>query len=960
MTTPALSVAIPPPKVSFSGTTTKYIIRSDGDAVPQEEETEDSDVSSICHSPGWEDSASKKRRKEKAEARERKKKERAKTETDTAKQEQKTKSRLSKAPPTTNKRLTRVSVSMDRSTSEPAVPVVQASQEVQEMKEQGKRDSSGRARRGSLEIGIKNFIQVKNSIPVPWKSSHGTPVQTTPTQSVAPPRTSISKPTGGFIGGLKLRQAEEATIQETIRRVKTTPDDDARGLLDSDRDLTKKLPGNSSSSTSIADSFRPTSIYEESVRSPEQWDAIYAQAAALARNNALLPKEDDDNTPIMERNIRKSRKPQKSHPPTSRYFLLANDPDSSSSLRDTSAASTARSSVRSSQNSGESRGHRETNISSGQTSNTRDTSAEGSEMTESDRGRKSSNNVYHNRRQSEEQAMAVGPDQGNVPEPMTSSETNDSSHPFQRSRGRLQVSTDSVPSTARPPTGDSIRSAADMRPTRGEKSKRPPLSHTSTTDGSLKHERKRSRSRSAVRGLIDLKNAAISVFSRHSATPSSPTESFETAAESQSSTSQGPSLSNHAATTGSMGEVPSKAEPILGEDICNSPAVHDFAAQTLLRQHPPTQAANNRVPHRQPNVKGKGNHARGTHSRSTTGSSEDYSTYNETSNITTPTASRPQSHKDYSPSSQEPTSEGGQKDGENVVQNGFAMMSGGLLDEAASGRESWCRTAIPMTPADLTEDEDRMKTPTAKRSAADFTASQSESPKSSTIDPTTNSSDFTESQPELPKSSMTDPTTNPSDLRREPSLSRSISTPEMQDLSFLPALKHQPLARPPKWKGKGLAGKKGKHASVQDTKSPAELVRPPPVPSKDTATKSEGSSPTSPQSSQYLQNARLNIPRGPRSPMKSGFQPHLPLPQTGGPEPIAKMFVICCSCKYFHDMPSKVYECMAKPDNVVRDANLGVSGVISTSVKCPWCGHGMSTSCCAGYASFVFLRERLH
>ena len=74
MTTPALSVAIPPPKVSFSGTTTKYIIRSDGDAVPQEEETEDSDVSSICHSPGWEDSASKKRRKEKAEARERKKK----------------------------------------------------------------------------------------------------------------------------------------------------------------------------------------------------------------------------------------------------------------------------------------------------------------------------------------------------------------------------------------------------------------------------------------------------------------------------------------------------------------------------------------------------------------------------------------------------------------------------------------------------------------------------------------------------------------------------------------------------------------------------------------------------------------------------------------------------------------------------------------------------------------------
>jgi hypothetical protein len=938
MTTPALSVAIPPPKVSFSGTTTKYIIRSDGDAVPQEEELQDSDVSSICHSPGWEDSASKKRRKEKAEARERKKRERAKTETDIAKQEQKTKSRLSKAPPTTNKRLTKMSVAMDRSTSEPAVPVVQASQEVQEMKEQGKRDSGGRPRRGSIEIGIKSFIQVKNSISVPWKSSHGNPVQTSPTQSTAPPRTSTSKPTGGFIGGLKLRQAEEATIQETIRRVKATPDDDARGLLDSDRDVSKKPPGNSSSSTSIAESFRPTSIYEESIRSPEQWDSIYAQAAALARNNGVLPKEDDDNTPIMERNIRKSRKPQKSHPPTSRYFPLANDPDSSSSLRDTSAASTARTSVRSSQNSGDSQGHREPNVSSGQTTDIRDTSAEGSEMTESDRGRKGSNYINHHRQQSGDQAVTVAPDQSKGPEPMTSSETHDSSDPFQRSRSRLQGSTDSIPSTARPPTGDGIRSAADMRPTRGEKSKRPPLSHTSPTDGSLKHERKRSRSRSAVRGLIDLKNAAISAFSRHSATPSSPTESFETAAESQTSTSQRPSSSNHAATTGAMSEAPSKAEPILGEDICNSPVVHDFAAQNPLRQHPPTQAANNGVPHRQPKVKGKGNHSRGTHSRSTTGSSEDYSAYNETSNITTPTASRPQSHKDYSPSPQEPTSEGGQEDGENRVQNGFAMMSGGLLDDAAGGRESWCRTAVPMSPAELTEDEDRMKTPTAKRSAADFTAAQ----------------------PESPKPSTTDPTTNSSDLRREPSLSRSISTPEMQDLSFLPALKHQPLARPPKGKGKGLAGKKVKQASVQDIKSPAELVRPPPVPLKDTATKSEGSSPTSPQSSQYLQNARLNIPRGPRSPMKSGFPTHLPLPQAGGPEPIAKMFVICCSCKYFHDMPSKVYECMAKPDNVVRDASLGVSGVISTSVKCPWCGHGMSTSCCSGYASFVFLRERLH
>jgi hypothetical protein len=933
MTTPALSVAIPPAKVSFNGTTTKYIIRSDGDAVPQEEESElDSDVSSICHSPGWENSASKKRRKEKREARERKKKGKAKAEADAAKQDQKAKSRLSKAPPTTNKRFTKTAIPMDRSTSEPAVQVVQTSSEVQEVKEESKKDIGDRARRGSLDIGIKGFIQVKNAIPVPWKSSHGTPVQTTSTQETAPARTSLSKTAGGFIGGLKLRQAEDATVQETIRRVKTTPDDDARGLLDRDRDLTRKGPENSSSNTSIAESFRPTSIYEESVRSPEQWDSIYAQAAALARNNGVLPKDDDDKIPIMERNIRKSRKPQKTHPPTSRYFPLANDPDSSSSIRDTSAASTARTSIKSSQHSGESQSRGESNISSSQSSHIRDASADMSAITESNRGRTSSNYVRHERRQNNDQAVVR--DQTKTPGAMANSETADRSYSFQRSRSRLRSSTDSIPSTARPPTGDSMRNAADTKPVRGEKSKHPPLSHVSPTDGSFKHERKRSRSRSAVRGLIDLKNATMSAFSRHSATPNSPTESFVSAAEYQNSTSQRPPLSKRAATTSVVDEKPSKTE-FLGETLCSSPVVHDFAVQNPLMQNLPSQVSNSGVPHRQSKVKEKRNHGRATHSKSTTGSSEDNSAYNESSNITTPTASRPQSHKDFSPSSREPNLDGVNKDVGKLVQNGFAMMSGGLLDDAASGRESWCRTAIPM---ELTEDEDHMKTPTAKRSAADFTASQ----------------------PELPKPSKTDPTTNSSDLRREPSLSRSISTPEMQDLSFLPALKHQPLARPPKGKGKGILGKKGKQTSVQESNSLTELVRPPPVPVKDTTTKSEGSSPTSPQSSQYLQNARLNIPRGPRSPMKSGFPPHLPLPQTGGPEPIAKMFVICCSCKYFHDMPSKVYECMAKPDNVVRDANLGVSGVISTSVKCPWCGHGMSTSCCAGYASFVFLREKLH
>ncbi|KAI1323398.1 hypothetical protein F5Y16DRAFT_403508 [Xylariaceae sp. FL0255] len=77
-------------------------------------------------------------------------------------------------------------------------------------------------------------------------------------------------------------------------------------------------------------------------------------------------------------------------------------------------------------------------------------------------------------------------------------------------------------------------------------------------------------------------------------------------------------------------------------------------------------------------------------------------------------------------------------------------------------------------------------------------------------------------------------------------------------------------------------------------------------------------------------------------------------------EPLAKMLVECCSCHYFHDMPSRVYECMAKPDAVVEDKSLGVSAAITTMVKCPWCGHGMTTQCCSGYAAVVYLKEKLH
>lgn len=77
-------------------------------------------------------------------------------------------------------------------------------------------------------------------------------------------------------------------------------------------------------------------------------------------------------------------------------------------------------------------------------------------------------------------------------------------------------------------------------------------------------------------------------------------------------------------------------------------------------------------------------------------------------------------------------------------------------------------------------------------------------------------------------------------------------------------------------------------------------------------------------------------------------------------KPLAKMLVECCHCRFYHDMPSRVYEAMVQPDDVVKDKRLGVSGQVTTCVKCPWCAHNMSTVCCAGYAAVVYLKEKLH
>lgn len=80
-----------------------------------------------------------------------------------------------------------------------------------------------------------------------------------------------------------------------------------------------------------------------------------------------------------------------------------------------------------------------------------------------------------------------------------------------------------------------------------------------------------------------------------------------------------------------------------------------------------------------------------------------------------------------------------------------------------------------------------------------------------------------------------------------------------------------------------------------------------------------------------------------------------------GAKPVAKLFVICCKCKFWHDLPSKLYEAMALPLELHKAEKGKVAGArLETAVKCPWCEHAMTTTCCQGWTTVVYLHERHH
>ena len=233
------------------------------------------------------------------------------------------------------------------------------------------------------------------------------------------------------------------------------------------------------------------------------------------------------------------------------------------------------------------------------------------------------------------------------------------------------------------------------------------------------------------------------------------------------------------------------------------------------------------------------------------------------------------------------------------------------------------------------------------------------------------------------------------ELVRKPSVKRPHSTPDLPtksskpilpsppvlpSLDFLPQLKHQPLTKP-------------KRTSPLATPERPERVSFPassqfPLPSAPFLRSS--ADPHIPSS-----NSAPDLKLPPRSPLRGSTDGSLPAPG-GNPahrrtmallsfgksnaaqglntKPIAKLFVICCKCKFWHDLPSNLYELMSSRQKLSRrnsdegggsPAEGSIGGVanhatLDTAVQCPWCQHYMTNYCCAGWTTVVYLHERHH
>lgn len=235
--------------------------------------------------------------------------------------------------------------------------------------------------------------------------------------------------------------------------------------------------------------------------------------------------------------------------------------------------------------------------------------------------------------------------------------------------------------------------------------------------------------------------------------------------------------------------------------------------------------------------------------------------------------------------------------------------------------------------------------------------------------------------------------------RSNPNLQLAATNPSLPSLDFLPQLKHQPL--PKRSPNRASFVPSAERPNPNQFPAPASFaLKPTPDPSGGLPLSSNSpnvqSSPPRPQSytgpsspgERPLRPTVNNTRRRTMSPSAAALSrtsalgpPNVfgrtPTPsESVNAKPIAKLFVICCKCNYWHDLPSHLYEAMCLPKNLTRDPEgkgegpkeLSVAegkkkvaeATLETMVKCPWCEHFMTTWCCAGWTAILYLQERHH
>lgn len=857
--------------------------------VPQRDNGHDSDKSSICQSPGWDNSKAKQKKQEAKERKKREKEEAVRA----AKETKRPPKRISKAPPTNRVFNWMNSTPMERSTSTPALDTV-----AEENPSQDTVTRQPSSRRGSLEAGLRTLKNIAG----PWK--HDKHEDTRPQLEGVP---------GGFVGGLKLKMERENVTPTEIQRFSFSKGNQTQSPVERPVSHSRTTPEGGlpvSQHAQFDNRMPPPQSDSESDQEGRNSSRMGKSEASYAARRVKYPHiEPPDPAPIMEMKIKRPVKNTKINteeisktvgtgrplPYKDRTVLEVKYQPSWTEGADVISVRKL---------------YKNSPTTSPVIPPLRKSTPIDLDAEDGSRGKKSSpftesEQLQRNRGQSAQQMY----DRRTSTMVFGSERTVDKSHWRHRSLPFQPMET-VEPSNDEDTGGDETSTSFDKTRDNyhnfhSEGQTESPIEINPSNPAQAGKPEKVLSSSSSFRSL---KNVAKAAFSR---SPTPPVPAIITNPEATGS-SWSLTRPTTASTVGeSYNRKSNKAERLLGEPSASS------VVSSRTSDHSSSQ------------------------------SSEEVSIFDETSSLSTPTISRPQSQKDDSSSSRESSKAApatSMRSDRKSAEDGHSR---------SSSHDAWGRTAVPLKRAEY---QDRRKTALETRSARE--------PQYHSVENERNSA-FANSSPQEPDLEDTLPP-------RRSSVTKSRSTPELQDLSFLPPLKHQALERSAKGKGKGKEKDKERERERERQKGePTKYTTQHAIQrSQDSELQALIPSPSSPQppsptkgaGAEYLQNARLNVLRAGQPASKPG---RVPSP-TGvmGPtptvEPIAKMFVVCCSCHYFHDMPSKIYECMAKPDNIVEDRDLGVSGHITTMVRCPWCSHGMSTTCCAGYAAVVYMQEKLH